>query len=196
MEVFTRKTTDAVSAPQSANSCSQTTPSGWCSVQQTLHDTVWPDICIKHLRWCTSTTLQIAKPVNQSELSRDCVNTPNRLYIWDFRVVMMLSNALLCPFGFCINCWKDFDELQLWQATYFAVLWLCIITFAVVIHLQGLSNVYCCCYAWSIQNTHLILMKLLNMAKYLQPRPNACTQNFGAEATLALAVESNFAPYI
>ena len=39
-------------------------------------------------------------------------------------------------------------------------------------------------------------MKLLNMAKYLQPRPNACTQNFGTEATLALAVEANFAPYI
>jgi len=65
-----------------------------------------------------------------------------------------------------------------------------------VYHLEGLSNVYCCCYAWSIQNTQLILMKLLNMAKYLQPRPNACTQNFGTEATLALAVEANFAPYI
>jgi len=37
---------------------------------------------------------------------------------------------------------------------------------------------------------------MLNMDKYLRPRPNAWTQNFGTEATLALAIGVNFAPYI
>jgi len=34
----------------------------------------------------------------------------------------------------------------------------------------------------------------VNMAKYLWPRPYAWTQNFGTEATLASAIEANFAP--
>jgi len=44
------------------------------------------------------------------------------------------------------------------------------VTFAVFIILEGMSNVYCCCYAR--------------------------TQTFGTEASLASAVEANFAPYI
>ena len=153
-EVFTRKTT--------ANSWSQTMLSGWYSVQQILHDIVWPDICtagIKHLRWRNSATLQTAKPVNHSEISRDCDNTPSRLHIWDFRVVM-LSIALLCrhtasckcSFGFCIHCWKDCGELVM--TSYILLFCDSACDICCIYYLEGLSNVYCCCYAWSIQNTH------------------------------------------
>ena len=141
-----------------------------------------PDICtagIKHLRWRTSATLQIAKPVNQSELSRDSDNIPNRLHIWDFHVVM-LSVALLCTSMLVVYVffWLLHTLLKgLWwiavMKSYNHILLFCdftYLTFAVFIILEGLSNVYCCCYAW--------------------------TQNFGTEATLASAVEANFAPYI
>jgi len=141
---------------------SQTMLSGWYSVQQILHDIVWPDICtagIKHLRWRNSATLQTAKPVNHSEISRDCDNTPSRLHIWDFRVVM-LSIALLCrhtasckcSFGFCIHCWKDCGELVM--TSYILLFCDSACDICCIYYLEGLSNVYCCCYAWSIQNTH------------------------------------------
>jgi len=89
MELFTRKTTSAkigaVSAPQLANSRVRRCPvagvqcSKYCmilfdrtSALQAMHQT---------LEMTHFINTSDSKIVNQSELSRDCDNTPNRLHI-------------------------------------------------------------------------------------------------------------------
>jgi len=146
MEVFTRKTTgpDAVGLSLHLGQLIQGIRRCTVAGVQCKKYCIWYYLCsqtrleicsagIKHLRWRTSAKLQIAKPVNQSEISRDCDNTPNRLHIWDFHLVMFsiallcrhtVSCKIMCSFGFCIHCWKDCGKLQLWQA----VLWFCICT--------------------------------------------------------------------
>jgi len=66
---------------------SWTMHSDWCSVQQTVLRVIY---C---LYGQTRQTLQTMKPVNQSELSRDCDNTLNRLHTLQdfiiFSVVML-----------------------------------------------------------------------------------------------------------
>jgi len=147
--------------------------------------------------WLTSATLWTTKPVNQSELSRNGDNTPNRLHIQDFSVVMFCRHTASCKCVLLAFAYIGEKTVVNYSYDRLHILLFCdcVCDICCVYHLEGLSNVYYCCYAWGIQNTRLILI-MLNMTKYLWPRPNAWTQHFGTEAILASAIEANFAPYI
>ena len=118
--------------------------------------------CIKHLRWRTSSTLQTAKPViilNFQETviihQADC--TYETSVLWCFQLLCCVGILLVVNVFFWLlhrptllkGLWSIcYDKLHILLFCDYACDICCIY------HLEGLSNVYCCCYAQSIQNTH------------------------------------------